>query len=105
MKAMTDSDTDRSHTAAPALIGALLHLAATDAGLAPTATSALSPKDSEILAEVEVAYAGEFGRLRDVVSGPEGEIWLLTNNTDGRGDPAADDDRILHIPADFSTDD
>lgn len=57
------------------------------------------------LAEAEVAYAGEFGRLRDVVSGPEGEIWLLTNNTDGRGDPAADDDRILHIPADFSTDD
>ncbi len=57
------------------------------------------------VAEAEVAYAGEFGRLRDVVSGPEGEIWLLTNNTDGRGDPAADDDRILHIPADLSTDD
>ncbi len=59
MKAMTDSDTDRSHTAAPALIGALLHLAATDAGLAPTATSALSPKDSEILAEVEVALRNQ----------------------------------------------
>lgn len=56
------------------------------------------------VAEAEVAYAGEFGRLRDVVTTPSGEVWLLTNNTDGRGDPTAADDRILRVPADFSAD-
>ncbi|MDN6527870.1 MAG: PQQ-dependent sugar dehydrogenase [Brevibacterium sp.] len=49
------------------------------------------------------AYAGEFGRLRDVVTTPSGEVWILTNNTDGRGDPADGDDRILRIPSDLST--
>ncbi len=38
-----------------------------------------------------------FGRLRDVVSGPDGAIYLATNNRDGRGDPAAEDDRILRL--------
>ena len=51
----------------------------------------------------KAAYAGEFGRLRDVVTTPDGEVWVITNNTDGRGDPAAGDDRILHIPSDLST--
>lgn len=50
----------------------------------------------------EVAYTGEFGRLRDVVTTPSGEVWILTNNTDGRGDPAAADDRILRIPSDLN---
>lgn len=54
------------------------------------------------LAEADIAYAGEFGRLRDVVTTPNGEVWILTNNTDGRGDPAAADDRILLVPADLS---
>ncbi|WP_231939086.1 multidrug transporter [Brevibacterium sandarakinum] len=53
------TDTDRSHTAAPALIGALLHLAAKDADLGSTASSALSPQDSEILTEVEVALRNQ----------------------------------------------
>lgn len=59
MKSMNDSATDRSHTAAPALIGALLHLAATDAGMRSTSPSALGPKDREILAEVEVALRNQ----------------------------------------------
>jgi len=36
-------------------------------------------------------------RVRDVTVTPEGEIWMLTNNTDGRGDPGPDDDRILRV--------
>lgn len=40
-------------------------------------------------------FASEFGRLRDVVVTPDGVLWLLTNNTDGRGQPSADDDRII----------
>ena len=42
--------------------------------------------------------AGELGRLRNVVVDSDGEALLLaTSNTDGRGDPDADDDRILRI--------
>ncbi|MDN3241523.1 PQQ-dependent sugar dehydrogenase [Glycomyces tritici] len=42
-------------------------------------------------------YVEEYGRLRDVVTAPDGALWVLTNNTDGRGDPGPDDDRILRI--------
>ncbi|WP_343731823.1 PQQ-dependent sugar dehydrogenase [Duganella sp.] len=44
-------------------------------------------------------YVKEYGRLRDVVAAPGGRLYLLTNNTDGRGTPRAGDDRLLSIPA------
>ncbi|MFK3679075.1 PQQ-dependent sugar dehydrogenase [Microbacterium sp. NPDC090218] len=43
-------------------------------------------------------YVSEYGRLRDVVVAPDGALWMLTNNTDGRGDPEEGDDRILRVP-------
>jgi glucose/arabinose dehydrogenase len=40
---------------------------------------------------------GTYGRLRDVVVGPDRRLWVLTNNT-SRGNPAADDDKVIVIP-------
>ena len=42
-------------------------------------------------------FEGEFGRLRDVVTGPDGNLYVLTSNKDGRGSPEINDDRILRI--------
>ena len=38
------------------------------------------------------------GRLRDVVAAPDGTLWILTNNTDGRGTPRTGDDVLIRLP-------
>ncbi|MEM1946678.1 MAG: PQQ-dependent sugar dehydrogenase [Candidatus Caldarchaeum sp.] len=42
-------------------------------------------------------FEGVFGRLRDVVAGPDSALYILTSNRDGRGSPAVEDDRILRV--------
>jgi glucose/arabinose dehydrogenase len=42
-------------------------------------------------------FEEEFGRIRDVVPGPDGTLWLITNNTDGRGSPRQGDDRLIEV--------
>lgn len=42
-------------------------------------------------------YRREYGRIRDVTVSPDGQLWLVTGNTDGRGTPGPDDDRILSV--------
>jgi glucose/arabinose dehydrogenase len=59
----------------------------------------------EVLRTVPVAdpstatdhFQGELGRLRDVVVSPEGTLWVITNNTDGWGNPGPDDDQIVEV--------
>jgi glucose/arabinose dehydrogenase len=50
----------------------------------------------------EPLFQGEFGRVRTLVEGPDGALYVLTSNLDGRGTPTAEDDRVLRIipPAD-----
>ncbi len=40
---------------------------------------------------------GRLGRLRDVVNGPDGRLYVLTSNRDGRGTPRPGDDTIYRI--------
>jgi len=40
---------------------------------------------------------GEYGRLRTVVVGPDGYLYLTTSNQDGRGDPVDTDDRLIRL--------
>ena len=47
----------------------------------------------------EVYFGGRdgLGRLRDVVMGPDGDLWVTTSNCDGRGRCPPKGDRILRI--------
>lgn len=45
----------------------------------------------------EVYLEATLGRIREVISGPDGEIYLTTSNCDGRGDCPAEKDRIVKL--------
>ena len=40
---------------------------------------------------------GDYGRLRNVAAAPDGSLWLVTNNTDGRVEPRDGDDRVVPL--------
>ncbi|GGI90391.1 PQQ-dependent sugar dehydrogenase [Legionella impletisoli] len=42
-------------------------------------------------------YRKQFGRIRHVVKGPDGYLYFMTSNRDGRGWPQKKDDRILKV--------
>lgn len=42
-------------------------------------------------------FTGTFGRLRDICISPAGKIYIATSNRDSRGNPKADDDKIIEI--------
>lgn len=54
------------------------------------------PLGDDALAPQEL-LAGEYGRLRNVITISGGDLVVLTNNTDGRGQPGEDDDQLLRL--------
>ncbi len=58
---------------------------------------ALDANDPRRIAGEERLLDGQYGRLRDVVQGPDGALYVATSNRDGRGNPNSEDDRVLRI--------
>jgi len=77
-----------------AAVGATLFLA----GLRGERLWQVDTADGAAAVDPVAAFTGEFGRLRDVVAVADGSLWVLTNNTDGRGDPGPEDDMLLRVP-------
>jgi glucose/arabinose dehydrogenase len=53
--------------------------------------------DGRRVVSQEDLLKGKYGRIREIVEGPDGVIYFSTSNRDGRGNAAKDDDRILKL--------
>jgi glucose/arabinose dehydrogenase len=56
-----------------------------------------SPQKPEKVVEFEKIEGINYGRIREVALGPDGNLYFTTSNRDGRGNASADDDMILRI--------
>jgi glucose/arabinose dehydrogenase len=79
------------HARIPQWRNSLLLASLKDATLHRLALSA----DGSAIAGSTPLHRGRYGRLRAILVGPEGQVWVGTSNRDGRGTPSVDDDRIL----------
>lgn len=48
-------------------------------------------------ATIETHFKDEFGRIRDVIVGPDNMLYITTSNRDGRGDRQSGDDKIIRV--------
>lgn len=47
--------------------------------------------------EFKEHFKGKYGRIREVITDPDGMLYITTSNRDGRGNPKPEDDRIIKI--------
>ena len=57
----------------------------------------LRPPESDAILNQGTLFGRRFGRIHDVVLGPDGHIYFTTSNLDGQGRPREGDDLILRI--------
>ena len=67
------------------------------AGLRGARVWALDVDATGLTGPAEPLWTDRYGRIRDAVVAGDA-LWLLTNDTDGRGDPAPEDDLLLRVP-------
>ena len=76
------------HVRQPARLGVDGRLPARRAGRASRSAACASTTSGRVTLD-EALFEGEFGRVRTVVEGPDGALYALTSNRDGRGSPSA----------------
>lgn len=47
--------------------------------------------------ELNEYFKGKYGRIREVVLGPDEALYITTSNNDGRGSPKEGDDKVLRV--------
>lgn len=57
-------------------------------------------KNADQTPKLVTHFKNEFGRLRDVIMGPDGMLYITTSNRDGRGSPKSGDDKVIRINPD-----
>ena len=57
----------------------------------------LDPNDPRKVQSFQALFEGQYGRLRDVVQGPDGALYILTSNGDGRGNLPPEGDLVLRL--------
>jgi len=57
-------------------------------------------KDDKVESTQKI-FDGTYGRLRDLVQAPDGSLYILTSNVDGRGVAAPDYDKIIRVVPEF----
>jgi glucose/arabinose dehydrogenase len=55
--------------------------------------------DGVTITEEQTLYSRQFGRIREVIAGPDGFLYFATSNRDGRASPPIlpDDDKIFRV--------
>jgi glucose/arabinose dehydrogenase len=53
--------------------------------------------NGKVVKGIESLFRNEYGRLREVIQGKDGSIYLTTSNKDGRGTPDVADDKIIRL--------
>ena len=56
-----------------------------------------NPNSPQQVERHEVYLQSKYGRLREAIMGPDGELYVTTSNCDGRGDCPSQQDKILRI--------
>lgn len=61
-----------------------------------------APIEKGKITEIKKHLENEYGRIRDVIVGPDSMLYITTSNNDGRGTPQNEDDKVVRInPATF----
>lgn len=71
------------------------------AGLRGASLYEATVADDGTISDFETHLTNTFGRLRAVVLGPDGNLYVTTSNRDGRGAPNSGDDKVIRVYPDF----
>jgi glucose/arabinose dehydrogenase len=64
-------------------------------GLRGNALFSFDPNNEQ--ADIQEYFSNEYGRLRALRLGPDNNLYMTTSTRDGRGNPTAEDDRIIRV--------